>query len=60
MRYKAKTENRLFYDPSLTHKRGLEGKPDWLYMLPIYGIYCKAVKAIIKEISGKKKKSAIL
>ena len=26
MRYKAKTENLLFYDPNLTHKRETEGK----------------------------------
>ena len=44
--------------PSLTHKRGSGGKPDWLYRLSIYGIHSKAVKAIITEIYGKKKKSA--
>ena len=52
MRYKAKTENLLFYDPSLTHKRGSGGKPDWLYIffIHVYRIHYKTVKAIIKEI----------
>ena len=33
---KAKTQNRLFYDPSLTHKGGLGGKTDPLFRLSIY------------------------
>ena len=39
---KAKTQNRLFYDPSLTHKGGLGGggggggKTDRLFRLSIY------------------------
>ena len=33
---KAKTQNRLFYDPSLTHKWGSEGKTDQLFRLSIY------------------------
>ena len=34
---KAKTQNRLFYDPSLTHKEGSGGKYDWLSRLFTYG-----------------------
>ena len=30
---KAKTQNRLFYDPSLTHKGGSGGKTDRLFSL---------------------------
>ena len=33
---KAKTQNRLFYDPSLTHKGGSGGKTDRLFRLSIY------------------------
>ena len=33
---KAKTQNRLFYDPSLTHKEGSGGKTDRLFRLSIY------------------------
>ena len=32
---KAKTQNRLFYDPSLTHKGGAGGKTDQLFGLSI-------------------------
>ena len=35
-RYKAKTENQLFYDPSLTHKEGPGGKSDRLVRLSTY------------------------
>ena len=34
--YKAKTQNQLFYDPSLTHKGGSGGKTDWLFRLSTY------------------------
>ena len=56
MRYKAKTQNQLFYDPSLTHKGGgqgvkLTGYLDSLHMLSQYLlIYSEAIKATIKEI----------
>ena len=33
---KAKTQNRLFYDPTLTHKGESEGKTDRLFRLSIY------------------------
>ena len=33
---KAKTQNRLFYDPRLTHKGELGGKTDQLFRLSIY------------------------
>ena len=33
---KAKTQNRLFYDPSLTHKEGSGGKIDRLFRLSTY------------------------
>ena len=33
---KAKTQNRLFYDPTLTHKGGSGGKTDQLFRLSIY------------------------
>ena len=33
---KAKTQNQLFYDPTLTHKGGSGGKTDWLVRLSIY------------------------
>ena len=33
----AKTQNRLFYDPSLTHKGGSGGKSDQLSRLFTYG-----------------------
>ena len=33
---KAKTQNRLFYDPSWTHKGGSGGKTDRLFRLSIY------------------------
>ena len=35
--YKAKTQNRLFYDPSLTHKKGSGGKYEQLSTLFTYG-----------------------
>ena len=35
---KAKTQNRRFYDPSLTHKGGSRGKSDQLSRLFTYGI----------------------
>ena len=52
---KAKTQNRLFYDPSLTHKGGSGVKlTDYLdspYMLSQYLlIHSDAIKATIKEI----------
>ena len=57
---KAKTQNRLFYDPTLTHKRGsggggggvkLTGYLDSPYMLSQYLlIHSEAIKATIKEI----------
>ena len=53
---KAKTQNRLFYDPSLTHKGGgqgvkLTGYLDSPYMLSQYLlIHSEAIKATIKEI----------
>ena len=53
---KAKTQNRLFYDPILTHKgegRGvkLTGYLDSPYMLSQYLlIHSEAIKATIKEI----------
>ena len=55
---KAKTQNRLFYDPSLTHKgdRGvkLTGYLDSPYMLSQYLlIHSEAIKATIKEIKAK-------
>ena len=34
---KAKTQNHLFYDPSLTHKGGVGGKIDRLFRLSTYG-----------------------
>ena len=51
----AKTENRLFYEPSLTHKGGSGGKRgrylDSSHKVPQYlFIHSKAVKARIKEI----------
>ena len=62
---KAKTQNRLFCDPSFTHKGGsgvkLTGYLDSPYMLSQYLlIYSEAIKATIKEIQGKNSKSAIL
>ena len=33
---KAKTQNQLFYDPSLTHKGGWGGKTDRLFRLSTY------------------------
>ena len=61
---KAKTPNRLFYDPSLMHKGGggggggrgvkLTGYLDSPYMLSQYLlIYSEAIKATIKEIKAK-------
>ena len=56
---KAKTQNRLFYDPSLTHKGALRGGRgvkltgylDSPYMLSQYLlIHSEAIKATIKEI----------
>ena len=56
---KAKTQNRLFYDPSLTHKGGggggrgvkLTGYLDSPYMLSQYLlIHSEAIKATIKDI----------
>ena len=52
---KAKTQNRLFYDLSLTHKGGsgvkLTGYLDSPYMLSQYLlIHSEAIKATIKEI----------
>ena len=52
---KAKTQNRLFYDPSLTHKGGsgvkLTSYLDSPYMLSQYLlIHSEAIKATIKEI----------
>ena len=52
---KAKTQNRLFYDPSLTHKEGsgvkLTGYLDSPYMLSQYLlIHSEAIKATTKEI----------
>ena len=55
---KAKTQNRLFYDPSLTHKGGgggwgikLTGYLDSPHMLSQYlSIHSEAIKATIKEI----------
>ena len=53
--YKAKTQNQLFYDPSLTHKGGLgvklTGYLDSPHMLSQYLlIHSEAIKATIKEI----------
>ena len=61
---KAKTQNRLFYDPSLTHKGGsgvkLTGYLDSPYMLSQYLlIHSEAIKATIKEIQGKNSNAAI-
>ena len=59
---KAKTQNRLFYDPTLTHKGGsvggrgvkLTGYLDSPHMLSQYLlIYSEAIKATIKEIKAK-------
>ena len=55
---KAKTQNRLFYEPSLTHKGGqgvkLTGYLDSPHMLSQYLlIYSEAIKATIKEIKAK-------
>ena len=55
---KAKTQNRLFYDPSLTHKGSqgvkLTGYLDSPHMLSQYLlIYSEAIKATIKEIKAK-------
>ena len=56
---KAKTQNRLFYDPSLTHKGGSGGKTDRLFRLSTHMlsqyllIYSEAIKATIKEIKSK-------
>ena len=55
---KAKTQNRLFYYPSLTHKGGpgvkLTGYLDSPYVLFQYLlIYSEAIKATIKEIKAK-------
>ena len=36
---KAKTQNRLFYDPTLTHKGGSGGKTDRLFRLSIYRVF---------------------
>ena len=58
---KVKTQNRIFYDPSLTHKGGgggggrgvktLTGYLDSPYMLSQYLlIHSEAIKATIKEI----------
>ena len=52
---KAKTQNRLFYDPSLTHRGGqgvkLTGYLDSPYMLSQYLLlHSEAIKATIKEI----------
>ena len=52
---KAKTQNRLFYDPSLTHKGGggvkLTGYLHSPHMLSRYLlIHSEAIKATIKEI----------
>ena len=54
---KAKTQNWLFYDPSLTHKWGggrgvkLNGYLDSPYVLSQYLlIHSEAIKATIKEI----------
>ena len=52
---KGKTQNRLFYDPSLTHKGGsgvkLAGYLDSPHMLSQYLlIHSEAIKATIKEI----------
>ena len=62
-------ENRLFYDPSLTHKGGgggglgvnLTSYLDSSHKVSQYLlIHSKAVKARIKEIKGQNTKSAIL
>ena len=55
---KAKTQNRLFYDPSLTHKGGSGGKTDRLFRLSTYAFpiplnIFEAIKATIKEIKAK-------
>ena len=55
---KAKTQNRLFYDPSLTHKGGrgvkLTGYLDSPHMLSQYLlIHSEGLKATIKEIKAK-------
>ena len=55
---KAKTQNQLFYDPSLTHKGGrgvkLTGYLHSPHMLSQYLlIYSEAIKATIKEIKAK-------
>ena len=53
---KAKTQNRLFYDPSLTHKGGgrgvkLTGYLDSPHVLSQYLlIHSEAIKATLKEI----------
>ena len=55
---KAKTQNQLFYDPSLTHKGGSGYKTDRLFRLSTYPhmlsqyllIHSEAIKVTIKEI----------
>ena len=70
MRYKVKTQNWLFYDPSLTLGGGggggggpgvnLTSYLDSSHMVSQYLlIHSKALKARIKEIKGKNTKSAI-
>ena len=47
---KQKQKNCYFVTPVGSIRGGSGGKPDWLYRLSTYGIYSKAVEAIIKEI----------
>ena len=54
---KAKTQNRLFYDPSLTHKGGpgvkLTGYLDSPHMVSCYRpVHFIALNAILKKIIG--------
>ena len=66
--YEAKTQKRLFYDPSLTHKVGVgvgqgvnvAGYLDSSQKVSQYLlIHYKALKARLKKIQGKTTKSAI-
>ena len=57
MRYKAKTQYQLFYDPSLTHKGGrgvkLTGYLDSPHMVSYYlPVHFMALNAILKKIIG--------
>ena len=62
---KAKTQNQLFYDPSLTHKEGLGGKTDRLFRFSTYAFPIPlnifwSYKSNNKGDKGKNSKAAIL